>query len=173
MKINFEESKIFVRPGATDLRKGISGLCVVIENEMNLDVQSGAVFLFCNRQLKLLKYIFWDRTGFWLAQKRLERATWSWHRDEEAAREIKAEQSEKYEREEILGSSKTAEVIKYCLKNWSKLIKFLECSFVKPDTNAAERAIKPFVMARKTILFSLIEQLKPTASFRRLSALSF
>ena len=50
---------------------------------------------------------------------------------------------------EILGSSKTAEAIKYCLKNWSKLIKFLDYSFVTPDTNAAEHAIKPFVMARK------------------------
>lgn len=61
---------------------------------------------------------------------------------------------EKGEREEILGSSKTAEAIKYCLKNWSKLIKFMDYSFVTPDTNAAERAIKPFVMARKNFLFS-------------------
>lgn len=61
---------------------------------------------------------------------------------------------EKGEREEILGSSKTAEAIKYCLKNWSKLIKFLDYSFVTPDTNAAERAIKPFVMAKKNFLFS-------------------
>lgn len=61
---------------------------------------------------------------------------------------------EKDEREEILGSSKTSEAIKYCLKNWDKLIKFLNYSFVTPDTNAAERAIKPFVMARKNFLFS-------------------
>ncbi|MBP5792535.1 MAG: IS66 family transposase, partial [Spirochaetaceae bacterium] len=32
---------------------------------------------------------------------------------------------EKDEREEIVGSSKTAEAIKYCLKNWNKLIRFL------------------------------------------------
>ena len=61
---------------------------------------------------------------------------------------------EKSEREEILGSSKTAEAINYCLKNWEKLVKFLDYSFVTPDTNAAERAIKPFVMARKNFLFS-------------------
>lgn len=34
------------------------------------------------------------------------------------------------------------------------LVKFLNYSFVTPDTNAAERAIKPFVMARKNFLFS-------------------
>lgn len=61
---------------------------------------------------------------------------------------------EKDEREGFFGSSKTSEAIKYCLKNWDKLIKFLNYSFVTPDTNAAERAIKPFVMARKNFLFS-------------------
>ena len=61
---------------------------------------------------------------------------------------------EKDEKEKILGSSKTAEAIKYCLNRWDNLVKFLDYSFVTPDTNAAERAIKPFVMARKNFLFS-------------------
>ena len=61
---------------------------------------------------------------------------------------------EKSEREQILGSSKTADAIKYTLGRWDKLIKFLNYSFVSPDTNAAERAVKPFVMARKNFLFS-------------------
>ena len=34
MKINIEEARIYVRPGATDLRKGISGLCSIIGNEI-------------------------------------------------------------------------------------------------------------------------------------------
>ena len=37
MKFNFEETKIYVRPGATDLRKGVGGLLAVIENEMIRD----------------------------------------------------------------------------------------------------------------------------------------
>ena len=61
---------------------------------------------------------------------------------------------EKSEKEQILGSSKTSEAIKYTLSRWDKLIKFLDYSFVTPDTNAAERAVKPFVMARKNFLFS-------------------
>ena len=76
MKFNFEETKIYVRPGATDLRKGVGGLLAVIENEMKLDALTDSVFLFCNKSHKLLKLIFWDKTGFWLAQKRLERNTW-------------------------------------------------------------------------------------------------
>ena len=33
MKIDFENAKIYVRPGSTDLRKGVTGLAQIIENE--------------------------------------------------------------------------------------------------------------------------------------------
>ena len=87
MKIDFENAKIYVRPGSTDLRKGITGL-----DEMKLSALSESVFLFCNKNHKLLKVIFWDKTGFWIAQKRLERATWPWPNTENIAREITNEQ---------------------------------------------------------------------------------
>ena len=76
MKIDFENAKIYVRSGSTDLRKGVSGLTAIIENEMKLSALSESVFLFCNKSHKLLKVIFWNKTGFWIAQKRLERSTW-------------------------------------------------------------------------------------------------
>ena len=37
MKIDFENAKIYVRPGSTDLRKGVTGLAQIIENEMKLN----------------------------------------------------------------------------------------------------------------------------------------
>ena len=49
MKIDFENAKIFVRPGSTDLRKGVTGLALIIENEMKLNALSESVFLFCNK----------------------------------------------------------------------------------------------------------------------------
>lgn len=61
---------------------------------------------------------------------------------------------EKQQTAAILNSSKTAEAINYCLKRWDKLTNYLNYSFLTPDTNAAERAVKPFVMARKNFLFS-------------------
>ena len=88
MKIDFENAKIYVRPGSTDLRKGVSGLTAIIENEMKLSALSESVFLFCNKSHKLLKVIFWNKTGFWIAQKRLERSTWPWPHPATAAREI-------------------------------------------------------------------------------------
>ncbi len=57
MKIDFEDAKIYVRPGSTDLRKGITGLAQIIENEMKLNALSESVFLFCNKNHKLLKVI--------------------------------------------------------------------------------------------------------------------
>ncbi|MDY2825650.1 MAG: IS66 family insertion sequence element accessory protein TnpB [Treponema sp.] len=92
MKIDFENAKIYVRPGSTDLRKGVSGLTAIIENEMKLSALSESVFLFCNKSHKLLKVIFWNKTGFWIAQKRLERSTWPWPNTETAAREITNDQ---------------------------------------------------------------------------------
>ena len=94
MKFNFEETKIYVRSGATDLRKGTCGLLAVIENEMQLNALSDSVFLFCSKSHKLLKLIFWDKTGFWLAQKKLEKATWPWPANAEQAKLISPEQVE-------------------------------------------------------------------------------
>lgn len=55
MKIDFENAKIYVRPGSTDLRKGATGLAQIIENEMKLNALSESDFLFCNKNHKLLK----------------------------------------------------------------------------------------------------------------------
>ena len=55
---------------------------------MHLNALDESVFLFCNKSHKLLKLIFWDKTGFWLAQKRLERNTWPWPENTKEAREI-------------------------------------------------------------------------------------
>jgi transposase len=48
--------------------------------------------LCCNKGRKLLKAVWWDRTGFWLAQERLERERYPWPENSEAARELSAEE---------------------------------------------------------------------------------
>jgi transposase len=86
------KARIFVRPGQTDLRKGASGLVGIIEKHMGGEPFSGDVYLFCNRERKLLKAVWWDKTGFWLCQKRLEQNRFPWPQDEAAVRELTAEQ---------------------------------------------------------------------------------
>ncbi len=44
--------------------------------------------------------------------------------------------------------------VNYALKNWSELIRYLENGHITPDNNAAENALRPFVLGRKNWLFS-------------------
>ena len=81
-----------MRPGSTDLRKAANGLSAIVQDDMRQDPFSGSVYLFCNRERKLLKAVYWDKTGFWLSQKRLEEARYPWPEDESEVRELTGEQ---------------------------------------------------------------------------------
>ena len=83
---------VYVRPGLTDMRKQINGLAIIAEEEMHLDPLGEALFLFCNRDRRILKALYWERNGFCLWQKRLERDRFPWPQSQEAARAISAEQ---------------------------------------------------------------------------------
>ena len=88
MKIDLEQARVFVRPGATDMRKHINGLAAIAEGTMRQSPFTGNLFLFSNRQKTVLKVIYWDRNGFCLWLKRLEKNKFPWPDDQEAAREI-------------------------------------------------------------------------------------
>jgi transposase len=92
MTPDFNKVRIFICPGHTDLRKAVNGLAVMIEELMAGEPFSGNVYLFCNRERKLLKALWWDRNGFWLSQKRLEKDKYPWPETEEEARELSAEE---------------------------------------------------------------------------------
>lgn len=57
-------------------------------------------------------------------------------------------------RDQVLPSSALGEAVSYTLGQWPKLIRYLEDAALAPDTNACERAIRPFVVGRKNWLFS-------------------
>jgi transposase len=90
--IDWDRVRVFVRPGATDLRKQINGLAAITQTDMEQDPLSGNLYLFSNAERRLLKVLYWDRNGFCLWQKRLERDKFPWPRSEEAARELTIEQ---------------------------------------------------------------------------------
>ena len=92
MIIDLSKVKIFLRPGYTDLRKAVNGLSVIVQEAMKQDPFSGSVYLFCNHERKLLKAVYWDKTGFWLSQKRLEKDKYPWPQNENEAMELSAEQ---------------------------------------------------------------------------------
>jgi len=92
MTIDVTKARILIRPGKTDLRKAVNGLAILIDEQMNGEVFSGDVYLFCNQSRKLLKALWWDRNGFWLSQKRLEQDKFPWPDSTEAVKELSADQ---------------------------------------------------------------------------------
>ena len=55
---------------------------------------------------------------------------------------------------QVLPSSALGKAVRCTLEQWPKLIRYLECAHLTPDTNACEQAIRPFVVGRKNWLFS-------------------
>ena len=92
MILDLNNTRIFIRPGFTDLRKAVNGLAGIIESQMEGEPFSGSVYIFCNRERKLVKALWWDKTGFWLSQKRLEKEKYPWPENNEAARELSGEE---------------------------------------------------------------------------------
>lgn len=64
MLIDLSKISIFVRPGVTDMRKQINGLSILTDDEMGKDSGSGSLFLFCSKNKRNLKSIYWDKNGF-------------------------------------------------------------------------------------------------------------
>ena len=88
MIIDLNKTRVFLRPGTTDLRKAVNGLSVIVQEEMKEDPFSGSVYIFCNNDRKLIKAVYWDKTGFWLSQKRLEKEKYPWPENEREVREL-------------------------------------------------------------------------------------
>jgi hypothetical protein len=57
-------------------------------------------------------------------------------------------------KQHVLPKTKLGEAITYLNNQWHKLIRYLERCQLNIDNNRAERAIKPFVIARRAWLFS-------------------
>jgi len=74
--------QVYLALGNTDMRKSINGLSVLVESNMDLDPFSGHFFVFCNRRRNILKVLYWDRNGFCLWHKRLEKDRFRWPESE-------------------------------------------------------------------------------------------
>jgi transposase len=64
--------------GPTDMRKGIDGLSVLVQELLKLDPFSGHLFAFRGRRGYLIKILYWDGQGFCLFAKRLEKGRFVW-----------------------------------------------------------------------------------------------
>jgi transposase len=72
---------VYLYAGVADMRKSIDGLSVLVEQGMALSPFSTAVFVFANRRRDKVKLLLWERNGFVLWYKRLEKQRFCWPRD--------------------------------------------------------------------------------------------
>jgi transposase len=69
---------VFVALGVTDMRKSFDTLGAIVRSVIGEDPLSGHVFVFCNRGRNRIKVLVFDRGGYWLVARRLERGTFAW-----------------------------------------------------------------------------------------------
>ncbi len=56
--------RIYLALGATDMRKSINGLALIVSEQFDSDLFSGSLFAFCNRKRDLVKILYWESNGF-------------------------------------------------------------------------------------------------------------
>ncbi|KAB2892414.1 MAG: IS66 family insertion sequence element accessory protein TnpB [Burkholderiaceae bacterium] len=65
--------RVHVYGQPVDMRKSFDGLYALTRHALGLDPLSGALFVFINRRGSQVKVLYWDRSGFCIWGKRLER----------------------------------------------------------------------------------------------------
>ena len=66
--------RIFVCTERQDMRRSFDGLALAVKERLELDPQSGALFVFVNKRGNRLKVLWFDHNGYCILYKRLHRA---------------------------------------------------------------------------------------------------
>jgi transposase len=65
--------KIFVATTPCDMRKQMDGIALLVEQGLGQNARSGHLFVTFNRRGDMARILWWDRNGFCLFSKRLEK----------------------------------------------------------------------------------------------------
>ena len=86
------KTPIWLYPTHVDFRKQINGLAILIADQLALDPLSGQLFIFRNRSSNKIKLLWYDRNGFWLCYKRLEKGRLKFPRVDDSVMELTRDQ---------------------------------------------------------------------------------
>jgi transposase len=92
MRIDWEKVTIYIRTGCTDMRKQISTLAYLVQQECGMNPMNGNLYVFCGTSRRRMKVLYWDRNGFCLWTKRLEEDQFPWPNKDIEVRKISHEQ---------------------------------------------------------------------------------
>lgn len=65
--------RIYFATGLVDMRNGIDGLRTIVEQVLQRDPNQGHLFVFVGKSRDKVKILFWDKNGYVVYFKRLER----------------------------------------------------------------------------------------------------
>lgn len=82
--------EIYIVTGYTDMRKSIDGLCEIIREQLNMEPDQNALYLFCGRRADRIKAILKEPDGYVLLYKRLSvsEGRYRWPRNSNEAKQI-------------------------------------------------------------------------------------
>lgn len=109
--------KIYLYVPATDMRKSIDTLCVMISQVLNMNPQEGHLFLFRNKSGNKIKALYYETNCFTLWYRRLEKGRYIFPKDAQSSIEMDKEHfkwllaSDKYSR---LDAMKPNLIENYC-----------------------------------------------------------
>jgi transposase len=67
--------QLFLYTEPADMRKAFDGLSGLVASGLGRDPLDGSLYIFLNKRKNRMKCLVWDRDGFWLFYKRLEKGT--------------------------------------------------------------------------------------------------
>lgn len=84
--------RVWLAGGATDMRRGMHGLALQVQQGLGRDPHAGDLFVFRGRRGDLIKVLWHDGLGLSLYAKRLERGRFIWPSPADGAVAISAAQ---------------------------------------------------------------------------------
>jgi transposase len=78
MRMFVDPRAVYLYPKTVDFRLQFNGLALIVEQELDVPLMSGALFVFTNRTRKRLKILYLYNTGLAMWTKRLEKEAFKW-----------------------------------------------------------------------------------------------
>lgn len=94
MLIPYENRNILLASKPVDFRMSIDGLSNFIQRETNAHLHDGSIYVFYNTHRDKIKCLFWDRNGFVLYYKRLDKCKFKFKEMMKSIENIDAEELE-------------------------------------------------------------------------------
>ena len=87
-----QNNEIYLARFVVDMRKSIDGLSVLVSDHFGRNPTDGSMYVFLNRTLDKLKLLYWDRNGFVVSYRRLEKGRFKLSLSREGVYQLDAHQ---------------------------------------------------------------------------------